>query len=101
MNVITRPNGKPYRPRAFITHPVAEEDEWLSGVIVFGTHEIGRAQPFADEYVQWQLGAEYAAEDPVTGWWRDGMDGGQRRWVTDKDHGRAGVYFRKIIERCR
>lgn len=99
LETITRPNGKPYRPRKIAAYTVVDEDEILCGVIVLGTHEIGRAQPFADEYVAWQLGANYAAEDPVPGWYREGFLSGRFMWIDDIERGRAGVWFRKIIER--
>jgi len=95
---IARPDGTPYRPRRVTANAVNDEDELLSGVMVLGTHDLGRAQPLADDYVTWQLGAGYVAVDPVAGWWRDGYSSGRRCWVPDEKHGRAGVWFREITE---
>lgn len=97
--VITRPDGRPYRPRTITAHAVTDDDGVLTGVMVLGTHDPGRALPLADRYVAWQFDAGYTAAGPVTGWWRDGFDGGQRCWVTDEVRGRAGVWFREVAER--
>lgn len=96
---ISRPNGKPYRPRELVACAVTDTayDE-LAGVVVLGTHDPGTAQALADNYVQWQLGSRHRAVDPVLVWWRDGFSGGSRAWVTDEIHGRAGVWFREIVE---
>ena len=96
--VIERPDGKPYRPRKLAAYAVTDPDDMLSGVMVLGTHDPGRAQPLADGYATWQLGSGHTAVDPVTGWWRDGFECGRRRWVADEVHGRAGVLFREIVE---
>lgn len=32
------------------------------------------------------------------GWYRNGFDGGQRQWLSDDVRGRAGVWFREIVE---
>jgi hypothetical protein len=96
--VIQRPDGSLYRPRQVTAHAVCDDDEFLSGVMILGTHDVPRAQRFADRYAA-HLEAGYTAADPVTGWWRDGFEGGQRRWVTDEKRGRAGVWFRQIAER--
>jgi hypothetical protein len=96
--VITRPNGKPYRPRAVTANAVADEDQILCGVIVLGTHDLTRAQPMADQYARWQLGEGYAAASPLRGWYRDGFESGHRAWITDEEHGRSGIWFREIVE---
>jgi hypothetical protein len=96
---IQRPDGSLYRPRKVTASAVADGDELLCGVIVLGTHDVQRAQPMADRYVAWQLDDRLVAADPLPGWWRDGFDGGQRRWVTDEKRGRAGVWFREVVER--
>ena len=46
--VIQRPDGKPYRPRKLAAYAVTDPDDMLSGVMVLGTHDPGRAQPLAD-----------------------------------------------------
>jgi hypothetical protein len=96
---IKRPDGTIYRPRKITANAVTDEDEILCGVVVFGTHDIARAQPLADSYVAWQLDGRMSAVDPRTVWWRDGFACGQRSWLTDEKHGRAGVWFRDIVER--
>ena len=96
--VIQRPDGKPYRPRKLAAYAVTDDGDMLAGVMVLGTHDPGRAQPLADGYAVWQLGSGHVAVDPVTGWWRDGFGYGHRCWVTDEVRGRAGVWFREIVE---
>jgi hypothetical protein len=98
--VITRPNGKPYRPRKVIAAAVTDPDDgdMLVGVMVLGTHDYHRAKPMADDYAVWQYGRGHLATDWVTGWWRDGLQNGRRCWLEDPEHGRAGVWFREIAE---
>jgi hypothetical protein len=98
ITTITRPNGKPYRPRKVIAACVSDEDGGIGGVMVLGTHDLGRAQALADQYAAWQLDSGYAAADPLPGWYREGFAGGQLRWITDEERGRAGVWFREIAE---
>jgi hypothetical protein len=93
--VVQRPNGKPYRPRRVIAQAVGEDNE---GVIVLGTHDLARAQVLADRLARQIAGPEYTAADPEAGWWRDGLEGGERRWVWDEVNGRAAVLFRDIVE---
>jgi len=96
---ITRPDGRVYRPRKVTANAVVDDDETLSGVLVLGTHDVARAQKLADDYAAWQLGTGHVAVDPEAGWWRDGFDCGRRRWLRDPEAGRAGVWFREIVER--
>jgi len=96
---IVRPDGTLYRPRKITANAVTDEDEILCGVVVFGTHDITRAQPLADGYVAWQLDSRMVAVDPCTVWWRDAFEGGRRCWLTDEKHGRGGVFFREVVER--
>jgi hypothetical protein len=96
---IQRPDGSLYRPRTISANAIVDEDEILCGVMVLGTHDVLRAQPLADQYAVWQLGSGYTAAGPLTGWWRDGFEGGRRCWVTDERRGRAGVWFREVVER--
>lgn len=96
---IQRPDGTLYRPRKITANAVTDDDEILCGVVVFGTHDIALAHPLADQYVAWQLDSGYVAAEPCTVWWRDGFDGGRRMWLTDEEHGRAGVFFREVVER--
>ncbi len=93
--VITRPNGKPYRPRRVIAQVVGEEDE---GVLILGTHDLARAQILADQMAEYVAGKGYVAVGPWRGWFRDGFRLGRREWITDEERGRAGVCFRGIEE---
>ena len=95
LDEIQRPNGKPYRPRRVVAQAVGEEDE---GVLVLGTHDLGRAQALADKLARYIAGSGFVAVQPETGWWRDGFECGQRRWVNDEVRGRAGVLFRDMEE---
>lgn len=92
---IVRPNGKLYRPRKIVVFVVGEEDE---GVLVLGTHDEQRAQVLADQMAAYVAGADFVAASPETGWYRDGFECGERRWVSDEERGRPGVYFREIVE---
>lgn len=96
---ITRPNGKLYRPRKIVACAVTDDnDDFLIGVMVLGTHDYHRAKPLANEYAVWQLGRGHKAVDWVTGWWRDAFENGRRCWAEDPVAGRAGVWFREIAE---
>ena len=97
-DTIARPDGRVYRPRKVTANAVVDGDDLLTAVIVLGTHDVGRAQPLADSYAAWQLGNGYRAVDPLAGWWRDGFYCGHRAWITDPVKGRAGVWFREIVE---
>lgn len=94
---VQRQDGRWYRPRKLVACAVTEDEE-LAGVVVLGTHSPRAAQALADSYAAWQLGSSYRAADPANVWWRNGYDGTGRGWVTDETHGRAGVWFRQIVE---
>jgi hypothetical protein len=94
----TRPDGRTYRSRKVAAYAVVDGDEFLCGVMILGTHDIARTQPLADDYAAWQLGAGYAAADPVTGWWYLGYAATGRCWIEDAAKGRAGVWFRQVAE---
>jgi hypothetical protein len=99
LKLITRPNGKPYRPRKVIAYGVYDANECPVGVVVFGTHDVDRALALADLFVKCDLlDAGYAPAEPSCVWWSDGFEGGARHWITDPEHGRAGVWFREIVE---
>jgi hypothetical protein len=99
LELITRPNGRPYRPRKVTAHALADDDDFLSGVLVTGTHDRNRALELARVLVGRELGSGYEPVYSGGGWWRDGMEGGERRWVADDERGQAGVLFGKIEER--
>jgi len=96
--VLTRPDGRLYRPRKVTGHAVNDDDEIVCGIMILGTHDAGRAQPLADKCAAMWAGNGFVATCPVTGWWRDGFQGGRRCWVDDPVQGRAGVWFREITE---
>lgn len=98
LDPIIRPNGKPYRPRRVVAHEIGDEDEITCGVLVLGTHDQTRAQALADQLAQQVAGNGFVAADPYSGWYRDGFEMGRRQWVTDEVRGRAGVWFREIVE---
>ena len=95
---IERPSGKVYRPRKVIAHAVADEDGLTSGVMVLGTHDIERAQKLADECAAAWVESGYVAISPECGWFREGFEAGELRWLRDEERGRAGVCFRDIVE---
>ncbi len=95
---ITRPNGKPYRPRKVVTEGIVDDDGVECGVVVLGTHDIDRAQVLANEYVARHVDSCDVAAGPEPGWYRLGVSSGTFRWVSDEEHGRAGVLFRQIVE---
>jgi hypothetical protein len=97
-DTVTRPDGRTYRSRKIAAYAVVDGDEFLCGVMVLGTHDVQRARELADSYASWQLGSEYAAADPVTGWWYLGYAATGRAWIEDPVKGRAGVWFRQIAE---
>jgi hypothetical protein len=97
LSPVRRPDGRLYRPRKLSAEGV-EEDGILSGVLVFGTHDPEIARPLADELAAQQAGRSYRALDPVSGWWRGGIAGGERCWVGDEKSGRAAVLFQRIDE---
>jgi hypothetical protein len=91
--VITRPNGKPYRPRK----PGLRAQSWDNqedgcGVIVFGTLDPGHAHAFAVEMCKHWYGLPEAIT-PEPGWYRSGFASGQLAWRVDEEHGAPGVMF--------
>jgi hypothetical protein len=98
LEVITRPNGKPYRPRKIMAYPVADADDMASGVMVLGTHDVERARKLADRCAAAWVDGGYVAAEPQTGWFREGYEAGRPMWLRDEKRGRAGVYFREIVE---
>lgn len=93
---ITRPNGKLYRPRKLIAAAVDDGDGGVGGVMILGTHDTGRAQAFANEYAMWVTDEKVTAIKPLPGWYREGFSGGELRWISDEEHGRAGVWFQEL-----
>jgi hypothetical protein len=95
---ITRPNGRPYRARKVTAHVLSDEMDFFSGVLVTGTHDEGRALELARALVMRELGEGYQPICSGSGWWRDGMESGERRWIADDERGMAGVLFGKVEE---
>lgn len=106
LNTITRPNGKAYRPRKIHGTTVGNEDE-ISGVVVFGTHDVEEALPIAHTILTEQL-REMGWDDRddlalVEGserqvWWRKDLAGFEDNtpyyhYVIDEVVGAAGVRF--------
>ncbi len=95
-HVFVRPNGKPYRPRTSGLRARAWENpesyEQSAGVIVFGTLNPDEAHAFALVSAGYWFGTGEVNE-PVSGWWRDGFDRGERTWVADGERGAPGVMF--------
>jgi len=95
---IQRPDGRLYRPRKVVAHSFSDDLDFISGVIVTGTHDRDRALKVAQELIDVHLGTGYRPVWSGNGWWRDGMENGQRCWVADDERGQAGVLFGKIEE---
>ena len=94
---VQRWDGTWYRPRKLAAERVDEDDE-MSGVLVFGTHSPKVAQPLADALVVAENGAGWRAVYSGCGWWRDGFEHGRRSWIDDESGGRAAVLFGHITE---
>jgi hypothetical protein len=92
--VITRPNGKPYQPRAVKAHAWGNDDAWesRSGAVVLGTHDVDRARLLAEEACNAWYGTAYAVK-PEVDWFRSGFSNGERAWIRDDVRGAAGVMF--------
>lgn len=95
---IPRPGGGFYLPKRLAAEPLCDDGDVISGVIVLGTHNRDLAQPVADKLASNEADGRYRAVWSGGGWWRDGFESGERRWVADEMHGRAGVLFGRIEE---
>lgn len=95
--VIMRPNGKPYRPRKIQGNAVADENQCVIAVIVFGTHDAEQARPLAEDCARFWVDSSYTAANPQAGWWRSGYHWGEPTWLDDEVRGRAGVRF-EVVE---
>jgi hypothetical protein len=91
--VITRPDGRPYRPRKPGLRAHAWENSDEAGVIVFGTLDPDAAQAFALESAAYWYGPGGAVVDPSPDWFRDCFRWGERRWERDEKRGAPGVQF--------
>jgi hypothetical protein len=95
---VQREDGRWYVPRKLIAERCADDYDELTGVIVFGTHNPKVAQPVADKLVAAEIGSGHRAVYSGGGWWRDGFERGERRWIGDEVKGRAAVLFGRIEE---
>lgn len=102
MRALTRPDGRLYRPRSHKLRAHAwenpeawREDDDHSGVIILGTLDPERARPFAVKMCRHWFGVS-EAERPRPGWWRDGFENGERRWIHDASRGAPGVMFTAV-----
>jgi hypothetical protein len=78
---------------------VTDEDEFVTGIVVFGTHDPQRAQALADRHAGWHApDGGIVAASPERVWWRDGFESGRRCWIADEVKGRAAVWFREFAE---
>jgi hypothetical protein len=98
--VVIRPNGKPYKARGVRARAWESESmhfdgyEGNCGVVVLGTHNLERAQKFANELMPYWYEHGLIAVSPEVDWFRLGY--GQRNypaWVRDAERGAAGVMF--------
>ena len=92
---MTRPNGKPYRPRITGLRTVAWEGEFSAGVIVFGTLDADEARDTALSWCRYWYGTD-SAKYLRPGWFRDGFWMGERTWLDDDVKGRPGVMFEAV-----
>lgn len=90
---LRRPDGRLYIPRRTSLRAAAwENPEADAGVVVLGTMDAERAQPFAlESAIYWYGPGEVVSPRP--GWWRDGFLWGERCWVEDEGRGAPGVMF--------
>lgn len=95
---VTRPDGRLYRPRKIMGYPVADADDFVAGIMILGTNDPGRAQQLADHCAALWTDWGSMAADPEPGWFREGYESGQLRWIRDEKRGRAGVLFHQIKE---
>lgn len=91
---VVRPDGRVYRPRRLVVQEW--EDDWESGVLVLGTHDVVRARALALGVCHRDHGPESTALFVATGWYRDGYAYGERAWIHDDVRGRAGVKFEVV-----
>lgn len=95
--MITRPNGKPYRPRKVVAWRWENDDAYPvdegCGAVVLGTHDTERARALADSAIKRWFDGDLIAAKPEVGWFRLGYQGGDLTWLHDEIHGRAGVMF--------
>lgn len=87
---ITRPNGKPYRPRdiRIVGWDVYDTQPETWQVAVLGTHDIVAARRLAPHGYH----CPYLI-NPTLGWVRLGMSNGEPTWVHDEVRGSACVIF--------
>lgn len=93
MTQLRRPDGRPYIARRSRLRAAAwENPQGDAGVVVLGTMDIERAQPFALQSAVYWYGPGRVVS-PQPGWWRDGFHGSERGWLQDEKRGAPGVMF--------
>ena len=96
MTMLTRPDGRLYRPRtsALLTVPwtnAGQSTPYAEGVIVIGTHDLVRAQHFADADCRTWYGV--SATEPRLDWVRRGYGKLGDDWIADEVRGRPAIWF--------
>jgi hypothetical protein len=96
--LLTRPNGKTYRPRSDVLCVHAWENEGHDGergVIVLGTLDPQAAWVLAQGAAEYWYGEAdmFHLADPRPGWRRDRFEWGERAWAEDDERGRPSVMF--------
>lgn len=96
MTTLIRPNGRVYRPRdtTLRSAPWTNAGEGkgdLEGVLIIGTHDLARAQHFADvDCVAWY---GVPATEPRLDWVSQKYGGRYAGWTTDEVRGRPAIWF--------
>lgn len=90
--VLTRPDGRPYRPRKDGLRVHAWENPDSCGVIVFGTLDPDVARTWAEDSCSYWYGSREVV-DPEPGWYRDTFRYGERQFAVDEARGVPGVRF--------
>lgn len=91
--LLTRPNGKPYRPRSEVRVENYTTTDDMTAVVVIGTHDVDRATELARERWEWDNDPPLPAG--VRRWWRLVPWGGHGdgTWIDDEVRGRPVVTF--------
>jgi hypothetical protein len=94
---IERPDGRLYRPRKIVAAIWDNEeangryDDY--GVFVFGTHDVERARPLAEQAIKHFFDADLVPTEPECRWVRLGYHNGEQAYIDDPVRGRAAVQF--------
>lgn len=93
--MITRPDGRTYRPRkpGLRTRPWSNDDDGRHGVIILGTLDPEKAYPRAEREIRYWHDMECRPTHPEPGWYRNGYDHNGSAWIIDEKRGAPGVAF--------